>query len=159
MNENRFMFYISKNFQEIKENFKRQITALGFLFDEDVFSDTIIKCNDKINKNFPNIMDEEMINYFWQAFKINTMRELKYLRNKTTDEFPLLYEEEEVTNDKFDAVSDLIIKQFGKNIYKLFLLHANGTPYSELVKMTNINNLKYQFRCVREYVREHYKEN
>lgn len=156
MDKNRFMFFLSKNFQEIKENFKRQITALGFVFDDDVFSETIIKCNEKIDEKYQNLNDDEMINYFWQAFRINTMRELKYLRNNTTDTFPVLYENEETSYEKFENVSEMIISRFGEDLYNLFMLHANGMSYKELGKISDIKNLKYQFRCVREYVRENY---
>lgn len=153
--DNYFMKYISSNFIKIKNDFKLKIKRVGLSFNEDIFSDTILKCNERLSKTKPEKI--EMIAYFWTAFKMNTLRELSYVRNNTIDTIPEISSEEfDTTNEKFNAVSELIINKFGDEIYELFVLHSNGIKYEDLEKMTNIKHIKYLFRKVREYVRENY---
>lgn len=152
-----FMESISNQFNSIKEDFKCKITRIGLSFNEDIFSDTIIKCNIKLKDK--NCNQKDMISYFWQAFKNNTLRELYYSRNKLTDELTIDIKDEiyNLNNIDFDKVSQMIIDKFGCELYQLFVLHANGTSYEQLDKMTHIYNLKYRFRCIRKYIRENYK--
>lgn len=156
MATNRFMEMIGVNFDKIKSIFQSKIGKSGYLFDEDVFLDTIIKCNQKLSAE--TFEDRQFIAYLWTAFKNNTLRELNYFRNKGDDVFPedLLIEPEDKT--LFYEVSKLIIDNFGEAIYKLFLLHANGATYEDLDKISDIPDLKNKFRKVREFVREELKE-
>lgn len=151
-----FLDFIAKNLRSLIKSFKEKIAKSGLNFDEDVFSETMLKCNEKLKgKNLP---DEEMASYFWVAFKLNTLRELKYLRNNTTDIIPDSSNEENLpfNEEKFEKVSNIIIKHFGERLYTLFAMHANGMSYNELGKITDVNKLKYQFRKIRDYVRTHY---
>ena len=149
----KFLTYVANNFKTIKNKFELQIKRVGLSFDEDIFSDTILKCNEKLNES--NINDKEMLYYFWMAFKNNTLREIGYIRNNTTDQIPedIIDEYDDEKIDLFDVVTKLIIDEFGEEIYQLFSLHANGMTYEELYKITKKENLKYIFRKVREYVR------
>lgn len=148
-----FLTYVANNFKTIKNKFELQIKRVGLSFDEDIFSDTILKCNEKLKES--NINDKEMLYYFWMAFKNNTLREIGYIRNNTTDQIPedIIDEYDDEKIDLFDVVTKLIIEEFGEEIYQLFSLHANGMTYEELYKITKKENLKYIFRKVREYVR------
>ena len=148
-----FLTYVANNFKTIKNKFELQIKRVGLSFDEDIFSDTILKCNEKLKES--NINDKEMLYYFWMAFKNNTLREIGYIRNNTTDQIPedIIDEYDDEKIDLFDVVTKLIIDEFGEEIYQLFSLHANGMTYEELYKITKKENLKYIFRKVREYVR------
>lgn len=151
-----FMNFVSRNFTRIKNDFKSKIKRMGLSFNEDIFSDTILKCNDRIKQLKPDRMD--MIAYLWTAFKMNTLRELSYARNNTIDEIPEISTEDfDTTNDMFNDVSELIINKFGEEIYELFLLHSNGVKYDDLERMTTLRHLKYLFRRVREYVRLNYR--
>lgn len=149
----KFLTYVANNFKTIKNKFELQIKRVGLSFDEDIFSDTILKCNEKLKES--NINDKEMLYYFWMAFKNNTLREIGYIRNNTTDQIPedIIDEYDDEKIDLFDVVTKLIIDEFGEEIYQLFSLHANGMTYEELYKITKKENLKYIFRKVREYVR------
>lgn len=153
---NKFLAFLSNNFPKIKDKFKKEITKSGLKFDEDVFSDTMIKCSEKLENS--ECIDGKMIAYFWMAFKHNTLRELKYMRNKTTNKIPSdLIEESYDVYDEFNSISKMIIDEFGGDMYQLFALHANGTPYNELIKLSNDPKLKYKFRVIRDYIRKNYK--
>lgn len=166
MSDNIFINFIGKHFNDIKGKFQTQIRKLGFEFDHDVFYDTMLKCNTKFFDE--TALEEEMENYFWTAFKNNTMRELRYARNKnnegedTINEESLGTTEDDNENDDniiedYVKVSNMIIDEFGMDLYKLFSLHANGTQYKDLVPKDKINDIKYQFRKIRDYVRNNYK--
>lgn len=87
------------------------------------------------------------------------MRELYYSKNKLKSELTIDIKDEinDINQIDFDKVSQLIIDEFGCELYQLFALHANGTSYEELSKLTDIDNIKYKFRCIRKFVRENYK--
>lgn len=154
---NIFMETISPYFDELETICRERANKMNLMFDEDVFLNTIEQCNKKITEK---LSKEDTIKYFWTAFKNNTYRELLYARNKYTDE---LNEDMDIIEDDYDAhedfnnVSKMIINKFGDKLYQLFALHANGKPYKELQKLTTISNLKYKFRCIRDYIRKNYK--
>lgn len=154
---NSFMESISKQFNSIKEDFRCKIKRIGLSFDEDIFSDTIIKCNNNLRNR--SYTQKDMISYFWQAFKNNTLRELYYSRNKLKEELTIDIKDDinNIEQIDFDKVSQMIIDEYGCELYQLFALHANGTSYEELSKLTDISNIKYKFRCIRKYIRENYK--
>lgn len=152
MAEDDFMCKIGENFEKIKKTFKNMIKKQGYDFNEDVFMDTIIKCDNKLKGK--NLKYDEIIKYLWMAFKNNTLRELNYFRNNSTDVFPENLLEEPKDNTLFYKVSRIIIDEFGVDMYKAFILHANGVTYNELDNMYDIPDIKYVFRKIREYVRE-----
>jgi len=141
--ENRFFEFIGKNYNKLKNECRVKIRRIGLAFNEDVFSDTIIKCNDKLKGN-DKIDGKDMVSYFWIAFKKNTLREIGYLRNNTTDEIPDIYDEDGCDEfiDLYDEIATYIIDNFGEELFQLFSLHSNGVLYKELYKMTTITDLK-----------------
>lgn len=156
---NRLMNIIAPCFKEIKEHFKTNINKNHLDFDEDIFVQTIESCN----KSIPNEMHtDEAIHYLWKAFKNNTLREKTYARNKyKTKNIPpnIIDTSIEFNEDDYNNIKQLIIDKFGDELFQLFLAHANGKTYTELEKLTTIPNLQYKFRCIRNYVRKHYKLN
>lgn len=156
--DNVFLTVIAKHLDEITKKFTAQIKKIGLTFDNDVFYDTMLKCNSKYKKN--ESTDDEMINYFWGAFKMNTMREINYSRNKKRENISALtddIEDEVYYEDDYEKISKMIIEKFGLDLYKLFSLHANGMKYKDLVKTIDKKELHYKFKQIREYVRENYQ--
>lgn len=157
MNEkNTLLEKVAENFKTIRDGFRKRISKCGLKFDEDVFSDTLIKCDERLADR-EYIGDKEMMAYFWTAFKTNTLRELKYARNNVTDEIPDIPDEGSDYDDvdeMFVSVSRLIRDKFGDEMYRLFTLHANGKSYEELEAESGHDDLRYRFRRIREYVRK-----
>lgn len=154
-----FLSCIGERFYEIKHSFKTKISRLGLAFDEDIFSDTLVKCNDALSKR--SLGSNKMIFYFWSAFKNNTLRDLNYSRNKLRGEFPEDVIDEidfETVTEDFEKISRMVILEFGDEMYEYFVLHANGMPYEKLYQLSKIDNLKYRFRRIREYVRENFSK-
>ena len=152
-----FFCCVSEKFYEIKNRFKTKILHLVFIFDEDIFSDTLLKCNDTLSKR--SLDRSKMIFYFWTAFKNNTLRDLKYSRNKLRSDFPEDIVDEidfETITEDFEKISKMIILEFGEELFEYFVLHTNGMSYEKLYKLSNIDNLKYKFRRIRDYVRKNF---
>ena len=152
-----FFSCVSEKFYEIKNRFKTKILHLGFIFDEDIFSDTLLKCNDTLSKR--SLDRSKMIFYFWTAFKNNTLRDLKYSRNKLRSDFPEDIVDEidfETITEDFEKISKMIILEFGEELFEYFVLHTNGMSYEKLYKLSNIDNLKDKFRRIRDYVRKNF---
>lgn len=154
-----FLQYVADNYKEIEKKIRERLDKLGLGFDHDVFYDTLLKCDDILSKK-ENISENDMMGYLWSAMKINMYREMRYARNCMTDEITEeVYEicdEKDETDEKFKEVSDLIVEKFGKELYSLFLEHACGKTYEELIEKSGDKKLKYKFRCIREYVRRHF---
>lgn len=154
---NPFLSCIGEKFYEIKKSFKTKIMRFGFIFDEDIFSDTLLKYNDTLSKR--SLGKNRMLFYFWTAFKNNTLRNLNYSRNKLRSEFPEDVADEidfETITEDFEKISRMIVLEFGEEMYEYFVLHANGMSYENLLKMSNVDNLKYRFRRIREFVRHNF---
>ena len=160
MSDNAFMKYISDKFEDIKKEFEYKIKGLGLKFDEDIFLDTLIKCNETIDSD--KISGSQMIGYFWISFKTNTMREYEYCRNRLRDDLTkdIPEENDEYSyEDDFNDVTYIIKKEFGDELLKLFQLHTNGATYDELEEITDISELKYKFRKIRDFVKNNFKRN
>lgn len=145
---------VSKIYDEVKREFANGIKAVGYDFDEDVFSDTIEKCChvDKLSK-----ADEKVVrSYLWCAFKNNTLRNRQYKdnMNASIEEDTDIEEECSTVDDMFSEVEELIVKKFGKELFDMFLMHCKGVKYNDFGSSTEASKLKYKFRKIREYVRE-----
>lgn len=83
----RFLNYMSANYNAIKGSMERYATAKMGGFDEDIFQSTILKVYEKIEKDgLKDDSDDGFLNYFFMSFKTNTNREKQYARNKKNDD-------------------------------------------------------------------------
>jgi DNA-directed RNA polymerase specialized sigma24 family protein len=96
-----FLNHINDHYQELKWKYYRFCQEKHYDWDEDIFSDTILKCYETIDKkgkmqsNTPYGIES----YFFLAFKNNIRNEKRYCRSKcrdwniTSDNINDLYEE------------------------------------------------------------------
>lgn len=152
--DDEYMNKIGEKFNALKKCFSSKINKLGFPFNEDVFVDTIISCGEQ--PVIKQLSDKEILGYLWVAFKNNTVRELNYSRNKTTNVIPDIIDDD-CDNELFLKISNIIIDEFGEDLYNLFILHANGLKYSKIETLTDKPNIRYEFRKIRNFVREKIK--
>lgn len=153
-----FLNYVSINYKRLFSSFKQQICDKGLYFDEDIFEDTILKCNNHLKTKSLN--EKEIESYFWKSFKINTLRETNYMRSKTVDTIPeniIIENYDDTVTKACNQIKKLIIDKFGHEKYRLFILHVNGATYKELELNSNIKCVKYLCRKIRDYVRIYYK--
>ena len=83
-----FLNHISDNLEEIKKNFKTGLSKQGYLFDEDVLSDVILKCNDKLSDK--NIDKKDSIKYLWVSYINKLKNNIK--RNKEDVGLPINFD-------------------------------------------------------------------
>ena len=82
----RFLQFVNDNYNNLKKKWAKYLIDKQIDFDEDVYSDTILKVFDYINTN--GIKDDSesgFANYFFRAFNINIKREKQYSRNVNRD--------------------------------------------------------------------------
>ena len=90
-----FLQEIGSELKQYTAKWKKYFFDSGLPFDIDVLNDTIIKCYDIILKKGLREGKKESWNYLFKAFKMNSIRELQYARNKNRDEVEdinILYE-------------------------------------------------------------------
>lgn len=82
-----FLNYINDHYNELKRKYFKFCQEKQYDFDEDIFSDTILKCYDCIVKK-GGLKDKSahgIESYFFIAFRNNIMNEQRYSRNKKRD--------------------------------------------------------------------------
>lgn len=82
-----FLNYINDHYNELKRKYFKFCQEKQYDWDEDIFSDTILKCYDCIVKK-GGLKDKSahgIESYFFIAFRNNIMNEQRYSRNKKRD--------------------------------------------------------------------------
>ena len=85
--ETLFLNYINDHYNELKRKYFKFCQEKQYDWDEDIFSDTILKCYDCIVKK-GGLKDKTahgIESYFFIAFRNNIMNEQRYSRNKKRD--------------------------------------------------------------------------
>lgn len=81
-----FLKEITPLLKEYTYKWQAYFKQIGLPFDQDVLSDTIVKCYDTISRLGLKDGQKESMNYLFKAFKMNSLRELEYARNKNKEE-------------------------------------------------------------------------
>jgi len=82
-----FLNYINNHYQELKNKYWKFCQEKQYPWDEDIFSDTILKCYECIEKK-GELKDRTpygIESYFFKSFKNNILNEQRYSRNKKRD--------------------------------------------------------------------------
>lgn len=150
---------IEKRYHEIKNNFIRASKKNHFVFSEDTFIDTYIKCCDLLETM--NLNEKETLNYFWAAFVNNskkTYRKTKY----SIDKIEIAEEADNILDENYDdrrynavdIILDNVKKRFNNDEYTAWYLHfAENKSYEELAKLGYNFNFHNIFRNINNYVR------
>lgn len=99
-----FIDYINDHYCELKNKYWKFCQEKQYTWDEDIFSDTILKCYDTIAKK--GLKDKTAYgieSYFFKSFKNNTLLEPIYSRNKKRD-----------YNINSDNINDIYEKYYNK---------------------------------------------
>jgi DNA-directed RNA polymerase specialized sigma24 family protein len=133
------------------------ISKLKMNFDEDIFQDTLIKCSETYKDDVSDI--KKIKAYFWTAFKTNTINcNQRRKRVEDIDATPVDIIDEEYMEeiDEFvEIAKDALYGEFGEEITDLWLRHVTkDEEYEDLARESGINNIHYQFKKIRKYIRE-----
>lgn len=155
---NLFFHLIEHRFKSFKNKIKKIAKKNNIIFDEDVFMDTLIKCNNTFN--IENATEEDIDIYFWTSFKQNCFS--KFSRNKFRDTINFDNFGDDIIDDDYnidiDEIVDLIKSEvktkFGTQLYDAWILHVcEDYTYIELeeygYKGLNLHN---EFRQIKRYI-------
>lgn len=178
-----FLNYINENYTQLKNKYWKFCQEKQYTWDEDVYSDTILKCYDCIVKKggLTDKTPHGIESYFFMAFKNNIMNEQRYSRvkkrdyNITSDSINELYENYynsnfndarvKITNDLFKDFSILyIMSQVEDNwdaehfyLFRVKTLVPNMT-FKKLQDQTNIKSSRKKTIEVMRWVKDNIKK-
>lgn len=172
-----FINYINDHYDLLKNKYKKFCNEKQYAFDEDVFSDTIIKCYDAIEKK--GSLDDKtpygIESYFFKSFKQNLQREKQYARNEkrdrnfTSDEVESLYEDyvnqteksshTKLKNDLYVDFATLYLmskveEHFDEEHFYLFRIkNLCNLTYKQLQAKTNIKGARQKVIDVKNFLK------
>lgn len=173
-----FLNYISDNYKDLYFKYRQFCKEKQYEWDEDIFQDTILKCNDTITKNgkLKDTSPQGIENYFFISFKTNLKREKQYARNLkrdlnyTTEKVSEAYESwynsyhtsstEKLKSDLWKDFTTLYLmtkveEAFDQEHFYLFKLkHLCGMTYSQLTQKTNLKGCRQKVLEVKEWLKE-----
>ena len=124
-----FLHYINDHYQLLKNKYRKFCKEKDYQWDEDIYSDTILKCYEAIQRKgqMEDTTDQGIENYFFRSFKQNLQREKQYCRvskrdlNVKSDDINQLYEV--WFNDNKDSSTNKIKNDLFKDFTILYLMH------------------------------------
>lgn len=151
--EELFINHINNHYAELKNKYWKFCKEKQYDWDEDVFSDTILKCHESIRKR--GIKDKSaygLESYFFKSFKNNILNEKRYSRVKKRDKnvnsenINEVYEEyynENYTSEKTKIINDLF-KDFSV-LYIMAMVEDNfDTEHFYLFRIKTLCNLTFK---------------
>lgn len=181
--ETLFLNYINNHYQELKNKYWKFCQEKQYTWDEDIFSDTILKCYDCIVKKggLKDKTPQGIENYFFMAFKNNIMNERRYSRikkrdnNISSDNINELYENwynsnfsdarVKITNDLFKDFSILYIMtqvedNFDNEHFYLFRVKTlvPEMTFKKLAETTKIKASRRKVIEVTHWIKEHIRK-
>ena len=172
-----FLLHINNNYERLRGRYMKFCHEKLYQFDEDIFSDTIVKCYDTIKRKgrLDDNTPDGIENYFFKSFKINLQREKQYSRNakrdlNLTDSLESIYEDyyndsnitptEKIRNDSWKDFATLYImmaveQEFDYEHFHLFQLKMLcNLTYRELAQKTNSKGVRNKVLAVKQWVKD-----
>ena len=149
-----FINYISIHYGELKAKYRSFCGQNNYRWDEDIFSDTILKCYDAITKKgkLNDTTPQGIENYMFISFKLNIKREGQYARNQkrdlniTSDNINGVYEE--WYNDNHTTSRTKLLTDLWKDFSTLYIMNeveSNFPPEDfYLFKLKTLCNMTYK---------------
>ncbi len=177
-----FLNYINNHYNELKNKYWKFCQEKQYDWDEDIYSDTILKCYDCIQKK-GELKDKTSYgieSYFFKAFKNNIMNEQRYSRNKKRDKninsdtindlYELWYNDNfndarvKIVNDLYKDFSVLYIMMqvednFDSEHFYLFKIKALcNLTFKQLAERTDIKSSRKKVIEVMRWIKENIKK-
>lgn len=155
-----FMKMIEREYETISKNYFKTVANknLSREDNEDIFHDTIIKC-DKLLEG-KDINEDEMKSYLYKSLKTNGYRETEYYRNKEkincmSPEF----NEPPVQETQYDLkqIQTYIHDKYGQDMLDIINKRIEGYTIKELEESTGKTGLNYKINKILKKVRRIFK--
>lgn len=180
--ERKFINYIGKNYEDIKEKLTLLSHKNGYDFDEDALQEAILRCHCAIKKKgtMTDSSPSGMEGYLFRSY-VNYIREVKRScnnsrrdKNITSDNINELYDEwynnnnspsiKKLEHDLYIDFLTLYIMSYVENNFDaehfyLFRLKVfTNSTYKELAQMTGIKGVRQKVVAVKNHLKENLKE-
>ena len=137
----RFLQFVNNNYNNLKKKWAKYLIDRQIEFDEDIYSETILKVYDYISANgIKDYSESGFANYFFRAFNINIKREKQYSRNLNRD-------------SNIDATESLDKEMNGEDELKLKIRRHVYEDWSivYILRLVEDNFDSISFHCFRLY--------
>lgn len=152
--QDKFINYISEHYDELKAKYRTYCGLNSYHWDEDIYSDTILKCYDAIAKKgkLNDTTAQGIENYFFISYKLNVKREGQYARNMkrdlniTSDNINDVYEE--WYNSNHTTSRQKLLTDLWTDFSTLYIMNVveNNFPPEDfyLFKLKTLCNMTYK---------------
>ena len=137
----RFLKFANEHYEDYKKKWAKYLYDRQVYFDEDVFSETVLKVYDYINTNgIKDDSDSGLANYWFKSFNTNIKREKQYSRNVNRDK-------------NIDATEELSKEMNGEDELKLKIRRHVYEDWSivYILRLVEDNFDSISFHCFRLY--------
>lgn len=137
----RFLKFANDHYDDYKKKWAKYLYDRQVDFDEDVFSETVLKVYDYINTNgIKDDSDSGLANYWFKSFNTNIKREKQYSRNVNRDK-------------NIDATEELSKEMNGEDELKLKIRRHVYEDWSifYILRLVEDNFDSISFHCFRLY--------
>ena len=137
----RFLKFANEHYEDYKKKWAKYLYDRQVDFDEDVFSETVLKVYDYINTNgIKDDSDSGLANYWFRSFNTNIKREKQYSRNVNRDK-------------NIDATEELSKEMNGEDELKLKIRRHVFEDWSivYILRLVEDNFDSISFHCFRLY--------
>lgn len=148
-----------------KKKWGKLVRDMGYTFDEDVYSDTIVKVYDHI-LNGDCVGDME--DYWFKSFITNIKREQGYSRNTKRDDIDVMSYLDKFENDIYsEADRELFVrmlcmveKSFDIRSYHCFKLYymLPEMTFEKVNELTGLKDSKARIMKIKEWLRKNVKQ-
>lgn len=181
--QDKFLKHINDNYNLLKNKYRKFCQEKLYDWDEDVFSDTILKCYEAIERKgkLEDTTNQGFENYFFRSFKQNIQREKQYCRvskrdlNIKDDNIHQLYEEwynynkdsssSKIKSDLFKDFAVLYLMKtvednFDTEHFFLFKLKSliPDMTYKKLQEKTNVKGTRQKVVDVKNWLKDNVKK-
>lgn len=170
----RFLEIANKYYEDNKKKWRKLYKDNDLGFDEDVYSETILKVYNYLTKHhLEDDSEQGYLNYWFRAFNINIRREKQYAHHnytvygcdlvKESDSQPQLDEtrDEKVRRHIFDDwvviyILQLIEREFDDISFRCFRLYyiLPKMTYAKLREVTNIKDCKKRVNTIKRWLKD-----
>lgn len=151
-----FMKMIEREYETVSKNYFKTVANknLSREENEDIFHDTIIKCDKLLEGR--DINEDEMKLYLYKSLRTNGYREAEYYRNKEklNCEIPELNEPPtQETQYDLKQIQTFIRDKYGQDMLDIINKRMEGYTIKELEKSTGKKGLNYKINKILKKVR------
>lgn len=115
----KFLQWVNDNYDALIKHFKAYYANKKQKFDNDIYSDTILKLYENICKNgIKDSTPDGMMNFLFMAVRNNTIRESQYIRNKNRSEVGEEDSVERLFDEYYNKVNDGADVKILNDLYK-----------------------------------------